>query len=503
MIKKILVANRGEIAIRIFRTCKVMDIGTVAVYTKADRGAPHVRYADEAYCISADDEDTSYLKPELIVKIAKKTGAAIHPGYGFLAENADFAELCDREGVVFVGPPASLIKSMGNKTEARKIIADAGVPIVPGTTKPLTDIEEVKKIAAEVGYPVMLKAAMGGGGKGMRLVKSPDEIEAAFRMATSEAQNAFGDASVYIEKYIENPHHVEVQVLGDKHGNAIHLFERECSIQRRHQKVIEETPSPFIGNETRKKMLEVSVQAVKKIGYYSAGTFEFMVDGHENFYFLEMNTRLQVEHAITEAVTGVNIVKEMINIADGKKLGYRQEDIVRRGHAIECRIYAEDPDNNFFPSPGKISVYEVPEGRNVRVDGGAHQGYEVSLYYDPMIAKLTVWGTDREAAIKNMSRALADYKILGIKTTIPFHLRVMKNKTFIEGNYDTTFIDTKFNIEDLKRKKSEDYTVAVVAAAVKEYLAAKKASARAVTRPEVGKSVWKYHGRLKNLGDSI
>lgn len=503
MIEKILVANRGEIAIRIFRTCKVMNVKTLAVYTKADRGAPHVRYADEAYCISENPEDTSYLKPELIVDIAKKTGAAIHPGYGFLAENADFAELCEKKGVIFIGPSPDIIRKMGNKTEARKIIEDAGVPIIPGTKEPLKNISEVKKIAKEIGYPVMLKASMGGGGKGMRLVQGENDIEAAFRMATSEAQNAFGDSSIYLEKYIENPHHVEVQVLGDKHGNVIHLFERECSIQRRHQKVIEETPSPFISETTRKQMLEVCTNAVKKLGYFSAGTFEMIVDMNQNFYFLEMNTRLQVEHAITESVTGVNIVWEMIKVASGDTLTYKQEEIKRYGCAIECRIYAEDPDNNFMPSPGLISVYESPEGRNVRVDGGAHKGYEVSLYYDPMIAKLVTWGINRNMAIKNMRRALNDYKILGIKTTIPFHIRVMNNKTFIEGNYDTTFIDKKFSLEDLKRKQLEDPTVAIVAAAVKQYLAEKKAAARATTRPDVGESVWRYHGRLKNLGNSL
>jgi len=349
----------------------------------------------------------------------------------------------------------------------------------------------------------MLKASAGGGGKGMRIVWKEDEIAKAFQTASNEAEVSFGNGELYLEKFIENPHHVEVQVLGDTHGNVIHLFERECSIQRRHQKVVEETPSPFITDETREKMLSVCTQAVKKMGYYSAGTFEMMVDRDQNFYFLEMNTRLQVEHAITERVTGVNIVWEMIRVANGEALSYKQEEIKRHGCAIECRIYAEDPDNNFMPSPGLITVYQSPEGRNVRVDSGAHKGYEVSLYYDPMISKLITWGIDRNMAIKNMRRALNDYKILGIKTTIPFHLRVMNNKTFISGNYDTTFIDTKFDLEDLKRRQLEDPTVAIVAAAVKQFLAEREAGTRAVTRPDVGESVWRYHGRLKNLGNSL
>ena len=503
MIKKILVANRGEIAIRIFRTCTVKDLKSVAIYTHVDRSAPHVRYADEAYLISDDLDDTSYLKPDRIIEIAKETGAAIHPGYGFLAENADFARKCEEEGVIFIGPSYEAIHKMGNKTEARKIMIEAGMPVVPGTKDILKDVIEAKKVALEVGYPIMLKASMGGGGKGMRLVKAESEIAAAFRMSTSEALNAFGDGSVYIEKYIENPHHIEIQVLADKHGNAIHLFDRECSVQRRHQKVIEETPSPFISEEVRKKMCKVSVEASKKIGYYSVGTFEFMVDKDQNFYFLEMNTRLQVEHAITEMITGIDLVSHMIKVANGEVLQYKQEEIIKKGHAIECRIYAEDSDNNFMPSPGKISVYSTPEGRNVRVDGGAFEGYDVPLFYDPMIAKVSSWGISRKDARNNMRRALDEYKILGIKTTIPFHLRVMKNKHFINGNYDTTFIETKFNIEDLKRKKSEDPTIALISAAVKQYLSEKEAASRAVTRPDIGESSWRHQGRMKNLGNSI
>ena len=466
MIKKILVANRGEIAMRIFRTCRVMNISTVAVYTQVDRGALHVRYAEEAYCISSSPEDTSYLKPELILAIAKKTGAAIHPGYGFLSENADFARRCEEEGVIFIGPGADIIAKMGIKTEARKIMREAGLPIVPGTETPVQGIEEVKKVAKEVGYPIMLKALAGGGGKGMRLVRSEEEAETALRLSQSEAGTSFGNDAVYIEKYIENPHHIEVQIMGDKYGNVVHLGERECSIQRRNQKVIEESPSPFVKDETRKKMLKVAVEACKRIGYYSAGTLEFMMDKDQNFYFLEMNTRLQVEHPVTEECTGVDLVRDMITVAAGNPLPYKQEDIKFSGAAIECRIYAEDPENNFMPSTG-------------------------------VIAKLCCWGRTRESAISNMARALREYKILGIKTTIPFHQRVLKNAAFLEGKYDTTFIDTRFDKEDLKRRQNTDPTVAVIAAAVRHYEREKEAASRATTLPVVGESLWKYYGKLQ------
>ncbi|WP_455786759.1 acetyl-CoA carboxylase biotin carboxylase subunit [Parabacteroides goldsteinii] len=497
MIKKVLVANRGEIAMRIFRTCRVMNIPTVAIYTHVDRGALHVRYAEEAYCISEDESDTSYPKPDAILAIAKKTGAAIHPGYGFLSENADFARRCEEEGVIFIGPSADVIAKMGIKTEARKIMKAAGVPVVPGTEEPVNNIDEVRKVAKEVGYPIMLKALAGGGGKGMRLVRNEEGLEEAFRLSRSEAGNSFGNDAIYIEKYIENPHHIEVQVLGDKYGNVIHLYERECSIQRRNQKVIEESPSPFVKEETRRKMLTVAVEACKKIGYYSAGTLEFMMDKDQNFYFLEMNTRLQVEHPVTEEVTGVDLVRDMILVAAGNPLPYKQEDVEFRGAAIECRIYAEDPENNFMPSPGIIKVREAPEGRNVRLDSAAYAGFEVSLHYDPMIAKLCTWGRNRESAISNMARALREYKILGIKTTIPFHQRVLHNETFLKGNYDTTFIDTKFDKEDLKRRQNNDPLVAVIAAAIKHFEQEKEAAARMTTVPLVGESLWKYYGKLQ------
>jgi acetyl-CoA carboxylase biotin carboxylase subunit len=456
-----------------------------------------VRYAEEAYCISENESDTSYLKPELIIEIAKKTGAAIHPGYGFLSENADFARRCEEEKIIFIGPRSEIIAKMGVKTEARKIMQDAGVPIVPGTKEPVTGLENAREVARNVGYPIMLKALAGGGGKGMRLVEKEEDLDAAFRMSSSEAAHSFGDDSIYIERYIQNPHHIEVQVLGDKHGNVIHLYERECSVQRRNQKVIEETPSPFVKEETRQKMLAVAVAACKKIGYYSAGTLEFMMDKDQNFYFLEMNTRLQVEHLVTEECTSMDLVREMIYIAEGKPLSFKQEDIKFRGASIQCRIYAEDSENNFMPSPGIVPVYEAPGGKNVRLDSAAYPGFEVSLHYDPMIAKLCTWGLTRESAIAKMKVALREYKILGIKTTIPFHLKVMDNKTFLDGNYDTTFIDKKFDKESLKRRTDCDPAVAIIAAALKQFELEKEAAARATTAPQVGASLWKSYGKLQ------
>ncbi|PLX66200.1 MAG: pyruvate carboxylase subunit A [Denitrovibrio sp.] len=502
-IKKVLVANRGEIAIRVFRTCRKMGIGTIAIYTNADRLAPHVRYADEAYCVSENEGDTSYLKEDKILELASKLGAAIHPGYGFYAENAGFVEKCEKMGIPFIGPKAEHIILMGSKTGARIAMTEAGVPVVPGTKEAIKDVEVAKKTALEVGYPIMLKAVHGGGGKGMRLVHEESEFESSFRMASSEALNAFGNGDMYIEKFIIEPHHVEVQVLGDSHGNGVHLLERECSIQRRHQKVIEEAPSPFINDETRAKMYEVAVKAVKAIGYVSAGTLEFIVGKDQDFYFLEMNTRLQVEHPVTELITGVDIVREMINIAEGKPISFAQESIECKGHAIECRVYAEDPMNNFAPSPGVITVYESPEGPNVRVDSGAYAGFEVPLYYDPMIAKVCSIGQDRARAITNMKRILSEYKICGIKTSIPFHQRVLENETFLAGNYDTAFIDTKFNMEDMNRKLDEDVDVPIIAAAIKQLLSEKIAASRSVTRRDVGESNWKRFGRLTSLGNKL
>jgi len=488
-IKKVLVANRGEIAIRVFRTCRNMGLGTVAIYTHADRKAPHVRYADEAYCITDNPKDPFYLnKMDRIIDVAKKTGAAIHPGYGFYAENVDFAGACADEGVIFIGPSPEHIELMGSKIGAKKAMEEAGVPVIPGTKEPVEDFEEAKRVAEEIGYPIMLKAVHGGGGKGMRFIEKRENFESAFKNAQSEALIAFGSREIFIEKFIVEPHHVEIQVLGDMHGNGIHLFERECSIQRRYQKVIEEAPSPFINDETRAKMYEVTLKALKKLGYYSAGTLEFIVDADQNFYFLEMNTRLQVEHPITELITGVDLVHQMIRVAEGKELLYKQEDIQRRGHAIECRIYAEDPENNFAPSPGLLTIYEEPGGPNVRVDSGAYQGYKVPFYYDPLIAKVCTYGKDRSCAIRNMRRALSEYKVAGIKTSIPFHIRVLKNQAFLSGNYHTGFIDKKFDMEDLRKREHLDITVPVIAAAIKQLLSEKIAIQRAMTRSDVEES---------------
>lgn len=498
MIKRILVANRGEIAVRVMRSCREMEITSIAVFSEADRTAKHVLYADEAYCIGPAASKESYLNIEKIIEVAKASHAdAIHPGYGFLSENATFARRCQEEGIIFIGPNPETMEAMGDKISARIKMIEAGVPVVPGTQENLKSVEEAVELCNKIGYPVMLKASMGGGGKGMRLIHSAEEVEEAYTTAKSESLSSFGDDTVYLEKFVEEPHHIEFQVLGDKHGNVIHLCERECSVQRRNQKIVEETPSVFVTPELRKDMGEKAVAAAKAVNYIGAGTIEFLVDKHHNYYFLEMNTRLQVEHPVTEECTGVDLVRDMILVAAGNRLPYRQEDVEFRGAAIECRIYAEDPENNFMPSPGVITVREAPEGRNVRLDSAAYAGFEVSLHYDPMIAKLCCWGRNRDSAISNMARALREYKILGIKTTIPFHQRVLKNAAFLKGEYDTTFIDTRFDKEDLKRRQNTDPTVAVIAAALKHYEEEKEAASRATTLPVVGDSLWKYYGKLQ------
>ncbi len=442
MIKKVLVANRGEIAIRVMRSCREMGIETVAVYSEADRKAMHVRYADDAYPIGPAPSAESYLRMDKIIEVAKRSGAdAIHPGYGFLSENARFAELCQKEGIIFIGPSPYAINTMGDKITARKTMIAAGVPVVPGTTEPIRDIKKAIEVIKEIGLPVMIKASAGGGGKGMRLVKKEEDIVNAVSSARSEAKAAFGDDAVYIEKYISSPHHIEFQVLGDQHGNIVHLFERECSVQRRHQKVVEETPSPIMTPEVRMKMGADAVAAAKAVNYYGAGTIEFIVDDQLNYYFLEMNTRLQVEHPITERVVGVDLVKQQINIANGLPMPFRQEDLKQSGHAIEVRIYAEDPDNNFMPSPGVIKHITEPLGLGVRHDGYAYVGYEIPMYYDPMISKLIVWGETRQDAIARLKRALYAYKITGVKTSIPYLHRILEVPAFVEGRYNTHFIE--------------------------------------------------------------
>ncbi len=446
MIKKVLVANRGEIAIRVMRSCREMDIRSVAVFSDADRTSMHVRYADEAYHIGPSPSSESYLVIDKIIEVAKKSGAdAIHPGYGFLSENAKFSERCKQEGIIFIGPDAHAINTMGDKITARKNMIAAGVPVVPGTTEPITNEDEAIKVIKEIGLPVMIKASAGGGGKGMRLVKKESEILNSIRSARSEAQNAFGNDAVYIEKYINSPHHIEFQILCDNHGNAVHLFERECSVQRRHQKVVEETPSPIMTAKVREEMGKHAVAAAKAVNYSGAGTIEFITDDNLNYYFLEMNTRLQVEHPITERVVGVDLVKQQINIANNLPLTLKQENLRQNGHAIECRIYAEDAENNFMPSPGKIKHMSEPLGLGIRHDGYVYEGFEIPIFYDPMISKLIAWAETREEAIKRMRRALYNYKITGIKTSIRFLERIMETPDFVEGKYNTHFVENNFD----------------------------------------------------------
>ena len=446
MFKKILVANRGEIAQRVMAACREMGIATVAVYSEADKTALHTRNADESVFIGASEPAQSYLNVERIIDAAKQTGAeAVHPGYGFLAENAVFAQACLDNGVVFIGPPAQAIRDFGNKTVARKMMLDGGVPVVPGMTEPDLDPGRVAVHADQIGYPVLVKAAAGGGGKGMRIVKTPGELAAALASAASEAKAAFGDGSVYLEKYITNPRHVEIQVLADSHGNIIHLFERECSIQRRHQKIIEETPSTAVTDDLRRQMGEAAVRAAATAGYVNAGTVEFILDEDGRFYFLEANTRLQVEHPITEMITGIDIVRRQIEIAAGLPLDLRQEDVTARGHAIECRIYAEDPANGFFPSPGKIRYLKEPSGPGIRNDGGVYQGFTVPVEYDPILSKLVVHAETRDAAIDRMKKALAGYTVVGIKTPTQFLSDIIDSQPFREGKTLTSFIDTYFS----------------------------------------------------------
>ena len=469
-IKKILIANRGEIAIRVMRTCRELDIDTVAIYSEADRTSLHVRYAHEAYYVGKAPSSESYLNIEKIIEIAKLSNAdAIHPGYGFLSENAKFAQRCAEEGIIFIGPSPGVIVQMGDKIMAREAMRAAGIPVVPGTDGEIKSEDEALATIREIGLPVMIKASAGGGGKGMRLVKDEADIVSSVRAARSEAKSAFGDDAVYVEKYITSPHHIEFQVLGDMHGNTVHLFERECSVQRRHQKMIEETPSPLMTPKLREEMGKAAVEAARAVNYVGVGTIEFLVDNDLNYYFLEMNTRLQVEHPITERVTGIDLVKQQIFMAEGKELAFKQEDLKQQGHAIECRVYAEDPDNNFMPSAGKIYKISNPLGLGVRTDGYVYEGYEIPIYYDPMISKLIVWGNNRDEAIARMRRALYEYKITGVKTSIKILERVMNNENFISGNYDTHFIEK--NQEQLMAKApSMDPEDLVVISAYIDYL---------------------------------
>ena len=488
--RKVLIANRGEIAVRVIRACREMGIRSVAVFSEADRAALHVRLADEALPIGSAPSRESYLRIDHVLAAARASGAeAIHPGYGFLAENASFARACEEAGIAFIGPRSETIALMGEKTSARREAVAAGVPVVPGTLEPIADPAVLAREARRIGYPVMLKAAAGGGGKGLRLVAAPGDLLSALDRSRSEARGAFGDERVYLEKAIVRPRHVEIQVLGDLHGHVVHLFERECSIQRRHQKVVEESPSPLLTPDLRQRMGELAVVLARRVRYVGAGTLEFLVDAERNPFFLEMNTRLQVEHPVTEMVTGVDLVKMQIRIAQGEPLTLRQETLVQRGHAIECRVYAEDPDAGFLPSPGRILALRSPGGPGVRDDSGVADGGEVPIHYDPLVSKLIVWGESRDEAIQRMRRAVAEYRILGVRTTLPFFTRVLTHPDFVAGDFDTAFVGRVLATGD-RRPAVE---VAVVAAAIHAFEARRAAR----TRPEgagAGLPAWRTAG---------
>jgi acetyl-CoA carboxylase biotin carboxylase subunit len=489
---KVLIANRGEIAVRVIRACREVGIATVAVYSDADRESLHVMMADQAVPLGPPMPAESYLAIDKIIAAARTVGAdAIHPGYGFLAENATFAEACAAARLVFIGPPPAAIRAMGDKMAARRTAKDAGVPVVPGTEEPLATDAEAVQVADRIGYPVMIKAAMGGGGKGLRLVRTPDELPGALRAARSEAGSAFGDASVYLERYLDDPRHIEIQVLADAHGGVLHLGERECSIQRRHQKLIEESPSPLVTPDLRRRMGEAACRLAAAVGYVNAGTAEFLVDRDRRFYFLEMNTRLQVEHPVTELVTGRDLVKEQLRLAAGEKLGYGQDDVTQTGWAIECRINAEDPFASFIPAPGRIDALRTPGGPWVRDDSGVYAGYTIPRYYDTLMAKLIVWGADRDAAIARMSRALGEYHVAGVRTTIPLLQHVMRDADFVAGRLSTQFID-RLLLSDRAQAGGRRRTVALIGAALAAY---EQAGRRAPAPAGGAPSPWKQSGR--------
>ena len=468
--KKILIANRGEIAMRVMRTAKKMGIKTVAVFSEADRNALHVKFADEAVCIGPPPSSESYLRGDKIIEVAKKLGVdGIHPGYGFLSENAEFAELVEKNGMTFIGPKPHAIRVMGSKLAAKEAVKHYNIPMVPGIEEAITDVAKAKEIAKEIGFPILIKASAGGGGKGMRVVEKEENLESQMQRAISEAQSAFGDGSVFIEKYVTSPRHVEIQVLADSHGNVVHLFERECSVQRRHQKVVEEAPSSVLTPEKRKAMGEAAVNVAKACDYLGAGTVEFLLDADHNFYFLEMNTRLQVEHPVTEWITGKDLVELQINIASGEKIPFQQEDLEIKGHALELRVYAEDPLNDFLPSVGKLEVYQLPKGENVRVDNGFEEGMDIPIYYDPMLSKLVTYGHNREEAIANMIEAIDNYKVEGVETTLPFGKFVCEHEAFTSGNFDTHFVKNYYKPEMIKEKSEGDAKVAAMMA-LRHYL---------------------------------
>ncbi|GMU62488.1 MAG: acetyl-CoA carboxylase biotin carboxylase subunit [Myxococcaceae bacterium] len=496
-IKKVLVANRGEIAVRVMRTCKELGLSTVAVFSEADRSALHTRYADQAVCVGPPPSRESYLVQDHILDAARRTGAdAIHPGYGFLSENAGFVRACDKAGLTFIGPPASAMDAMGEKTRARANMVKAGVPVVPGTEAPFASVDDAKAFARKLGYPIMLKAAGGGGGKGMRRVEKEGDLESAWRAAKSEAMSAFGNDAVYLEKFLDEPHHVEIQIFGDSHGNVIHLNERECSAQRRNQKVVEETPSPIITSQLRAAMGEVAVRAAKSVGYVGAGTVEFLVDSSRNFYFLEMNTRLQVEHPVTEWVTGIDLVAWQLHVAQGGVLPFL-EPISPRGHSIEVRVYAEDPSTNFMPSPGRIQYLRVPSGPFVRDDSGVYAGYTVPNFYDPMISKLSVWAPTRAEALARVRRALDEYVVKGITTNIRYLKHLVEHPLFQRGNYDTGFLGREHQ-RLLGEEHPELVKAALIAAAVHAHQLSEKQQAQVFglsAGGASGLSPWRTAGR--------
>jgi acetyl-CoA carboxylase biotin carboxylase subunit len=502
MFNKVLIANRGEIAVRIIRACRELGMQTVAVYSEADRHALHVRYADQAYYLGPAPSRESYLRGDKILEIAKKSGAgAIHPGYGFLAERADFAQACIDEGIAFIGPKPSAIAAMGDKAVARATVSAAGVPVVPGTEGEgsLRD-EELLALAEAVGFPLLIKATAGGGGKGMREVLNPQDMPGLLQAARREAEASFGDGNVYLEKLVEGARHIELQILADSHGNVIHLGERECSLQRRHQKLLEESPSPFIGDDEdlRQRMGDVAVRAAQAVEYANAGTIEFLVDKDKNFFFLEMNTRLQVEHPVTEMVTGVDIVKEQIRIARGRHMRYTQENVIQNGWAIECRINAEDPYNNFLPSTGRITHSLLPTGPGVRVDTGVYPGFEVSPYYDSLISKLIVWGETRAESILRMRRALEEYKIVGVRTNIPFHQNLMDSHRFMGGQYDTRFVEERFSMDAAEEGVADRSDIAAIFATLVAHKQTQRA-AHIIQRNERDTSNWKWISRWERM----
>ena len=494
-----MIANRGEIALRIIRTCKEMGINTVAVYSTADRESLHVRFADEAVCIGPPPSRDSYLNIPRIMSAAEITNAdAIHPGYGFLSENSKFSAICAEHGVKFIGATPDQIDQMGDKSNAKETMKKAGVPTIPGSDGLLSDLKTGLKIAKQIGYPIILKATAGGGGKGMRIVWKAEDFENAWESARQEASAAFGNEGMYLEKYIEEPRHIEIQIAGDQYGKACHLSERDCSIQRRHQKLMEETPSPFMTAELRDKMGEAAIAAALAVKYEGVGTVEFLVDKHRNFYFMEMNTRIQVEHPITEMVTGVDIVAEQLRIARGRQLSYTQDQIKQNGHAIECRINAEDPFNNFMPSTGRITHSLLPTGPGVRIDTGVYPGFEITPYYDPMIAKLIVWGETRGQAILRMRRALEESRVVGVRTNIPFHQTLMDSHRFMGGQFDTRFVEERFSMDDANESRSANAEIAAILATLVAHQQS-ELSAQRVRRNERDTSNWKWVGRWERM----